>query len=127
MESEEINPYAEEAKEQWGDTAEYKQYEENSGSKDLKVINAKLMNIFIELGEMKNLPVEDSNVQRKVQSLKDFISTNYYECNNTVLNSLGKMYTENEKFKHNIDRISGDGTAQFVNRAISLYVANQEQ
>ena len=113
-----------EAKEKWGNTNQYKECEEknkNRSKQEFESINAGLMNIFSELGALKHLSVEDENVQIKINELKEFISENYYNCSNEIFYSLGQMYINDERFKNNIDKAGGDGTAEFVSQAISVY------
>ena len=83
------------------------------------------MDIFAELGALKHLSVEDENVQEKIKTLKEFITDNYYNCTNETLNELGQMYVNDERFKNNIDKVGGDGTAKFVSQAISFYCSKQ--
>ena len=128
MTNEEYNQYADEVKEKWSNTEQFKEYEEkskNRSNKELQNINDKLMSIFAELGELKHLSVEDEKVQGKIKLLQNFITNNYYECSNEVLNGLGKMYVNDEKFKNNIDKVGGEGTAQFVSQAIAANVSLQ--
>ena len=35
------------------------------------------------------------------------------------------MYVNDERFKHNIDKAGGEGTAEFVNQAIAFYCSNE--
>jgi hypothetical protein len=79
------------------------------------------MNIFSEIGKLKDLSVEDEKVQGKIKELQQFISDNYYTCTNEILYSLGQMYVNDERFKKNIDNAGGEGTAKFVYEAISVY------
>lgn len=113
-----------EVKEKWGSTSQYKEHEEKSKNRtktEFKNINSVLMNIFSELGSLKHLSVEDEKVQEKIKLLKEFITENYYTCTNEILYSLGQMYVNDERFKKNIDNAGGDGTAEFVRQAISVY------
>lgn len=122
--NEEFNHYANEVKEKWGNTNQYKEYEERSENKtkqEFENINAGLMDIFLELGDLKHLSVENEKVQEKIKLLQEFITENYYICTNEILYSLGQMYVNDERFKKNIDNASGDGTAEFVSKAISVY------
>ena len=124
MISEEYNQYNTEVKEKWSNTEQFKEYKEknkNRSNKELQNINNKLMNIFAELGELKNLSAKDEKVQEKIKLLQNFITNNYYECTNEILNGLGKMYVNDERFKNNIDKVGGEGTAQFVSQAIDIY------
>ena len=40
---------------------------------------------------------------------------------NDILYSLGQMYVNDKRFKNNIDKTAGEGTAKFVSEAISIY------
>ena len=124
MTNEEYNQYDNEVKEKWSNTEQFKEYEEknkNRSNKELENINNKLMSMFAELGDLKHLSVEDEKVQKKIKILQNFITNNYFECTNEVLNGLGKMYVNDERFKNNIDKVAGEGTAQFVSQAIDIY------
>ena len=124
MNVKEINNYYAEAREKWGNTSEYKEYEaksKNRTKQEFEDINDRFMNIFSEIGKLKDLSVEDEKVQGKIKELQQFISDNYYTCTNEILYSLGQMYVNDERFKNNIDKVAGDGSAQFVCEAISIY------
>ena len=56
-----------------------------------------------------------------VKELQDYITENYYTCTNEILAGLGQMYVADERFKANIDK-NGDGTAEFVSKAIENYI-----
>ena len=124
MNVKEINNYYAEAREKWGNTSEYKEYEaksKNRTKQEFEDINDRFMNIFSEIGKLKDLSVEDEKVQGKIKELQQFISENYYTCTNEILYSLGQMYVKDERFKKNIDNAVGEGTAKFVCEAISDY------
>ena len=124
MNVKEINNYYAEAREKWGNTSEYKEYEaksKNRTKQEFEDINDRFMNIFSEIGKLKDLSVEDEKVQGKIKELQQFISDNYYTCTNEILYSLGQMYVNDERFKKNIDNAGGEGTAKFVCEAISVY------
>ena len=121
-----LKEYENEVRTNWGSTIQYKEYKEktnNRNNEELKCINNNLMNLFTEIGKIKHLPVEDENVLEKIKELKDYINNNYYNCNNEMLKSLGQMYINDVRFRNNIDKAGGEGTAKFVNEAI-LYFAN---
>ena len=124
MEINNYNKYSFEAKEKWENTEEYKEFERKNKDRtkqEFEKINEKLMNVFIELGKMKTVSVQDKKVQDKIQNLKDFIKDNYYKCSNEILYSLGQMYVNDERFKNNIDSAAGEGTAEFISQAIIEY------
>lgn len=126
--NEEFNNYADEVKERWGNTNQCKEYEQknkNRSKQELENIKDKFMGIFTELGALKHLLVEDEKVQEKIKALQEFITDNYYNCTNETLNGLGQMYANDERFKTNIDKAGGDGTAKFVSQAIYVYCSKQ--
>ena len=128
MNVKEINNYYAKAREKWGNTSEYKEYEaksKNRTKQEFEDINDRFMNIFFEIGKLKDLSVEDEKVQGKIKQLQQFISDNYYTCTNEILYSLGQMYVNDERFKKNIDNAGGEGTAKFVCEAISVYCSKK--
>lgn len=123
----EIEKHKAEVKAKWGDTKAFQEYKQkdiaqNEGSYS-KIAN-ELMTMFSELGELKHLTTDSDEVQMKISALQKFITDNYYVCTNEILSGLGEMYVCDERFKKNIDRAGGDGTAVFVSRAISVYCSH---
>ena len=118
--------YEVEAKERWGETEAYKEHAEKTAkyTKDKwQAVNDRLMAIFSKFAEcMNNGNTADSDeAQALVKELQDYITENYYTCTNQILASLGQMYVADERFKTNIDK-NGDGTAEFVSKAIESYI-----
>ena len=119
-----MDAYAKKAKEQWGETSEYKEFEEktNKQSSDIQKMAWKnLMLIFVEFGKMKDKKPEHEEVQIQVKKLQDYISEHFYQCSNQVLKGLGAMYASGGEFTENIDKAAGSGTAVFVAKAIDIY------
>lgn len=119
-----MDEYARRAKEQWGQTSEYKEYEENVNNQSLdaqKMAWKNLMLIFVEFGNMKDKEPEHSEVQLEVKKLQDYISEHFYKCSNEILMGLGAMYAAGGGFTENIDKAAGSGTAVFVAKAIEIY------
>ena len=119
-----MDEYARRAKEQWGQTSEYKEYEENVNNQSLdaqKMAWKNLMLIFVEFGNMKDKEPEHSEVQLEVKKLQDYISEHFYKCSNEILMGLGAMYAAGGEFTENIDKAAGSGTAVFVAKAIEIY------
>uniref|UniRef100_UPI00405798F5 MerR family transcriptional regulator n=1 Tax=Acetatifactor sp. TaxID=1872090 RepID=UPI00405798F5 len=119
-----IEDYSKRAKEQWGQTSEYQEYEEKTkGMTDTQqkdVIN-NFMLIFAEFGKMKEQDAASDFVQSQVKKLQDFITEHYYTCTKEILSGLGKMYAGGGEFTENIDRYGGEGTAYFTAKAIEIY------
>ncbi|MGN0702539.1 MAG: MerR family transcriptional regulator [Lentihominibacter sp.] len=121
-----IDEYTRRAKAEWGHTAAFKEYEakSNDRSKEAEMNAAKgLMQIFTQLGKVKELDPSDTKVQLLVKKLQDYISVNYYTCTKEILGSLGEMYAAGGEFTENINAAGGSGTADFTNRAIKFYCA----
>lgn len=120
----EIKQYKAEVKAKWGDSKAYQEYEQRAASKsehNYDKLADEMMSLFAQFGDMKQLPPSDKTVQEKVAALQDYISQNFYTCNNEILEGLGEMYVSDERFKKNIDRFGKEGTAEFVRQAISVY------
>ena len=120
----EIEQYKAEAKAKWGDTLAYQEYAQRTAAKpDLQwdETAGRLMAIFAEIGTLRHLPPTAKEVQEKIAALQKFITDNYYTCTDEILSGLGRMYVEDERFKRNIDKAGGAGTAEFVRDAISAF------
>lgn len=119
-----MDEYTRKAKEQWGQTAEYKEYEEKTGKQSPEVQKQALQNfmlIFVEFGKMMDKKPGDADVQLKVKELQDYITDHFYKCSNEILKGLGEMYASGGEFTENIDKAAGEGTAVFVAKAIDVY------
>lgn len=120
----EIDQYKAEAKAKWGKTHAYQEYERKTAGQDDKAFREsgnRLMELFAEFGTLRHMPPTGEAVQEKVAALQKFITEHYYECTNEILMGLGQMYTEDERFRKNMDAAGGDGTAAFVSQAIGIY------
>jgi len=119
-----IDEYSKRAKEQWGQTAEYREFEEKTeGMTDTqqKDVANNFMLIFAEFGKMKEQDPASEPVQAQVKKLQDFITEHYYTCSKEILFGLGKMYAGGGEFTENIDSYGGEGTARFAADAIEIY------
>ncbi len=120
----EIEKYEAEVKEKWGSTRAYQEYKQKDIARNGDGYNRiahELMTMFSELGELKHLASDSDEVQKKIYALQQFITGNYYECTNEILGELGEMYVCDERFRNNIDKAGGNGTAEFVRQAIEVY------
>lgn len=119
-----IDEYAAQAKASWGNTPEYREYEEKAKGRtkqEEQDIGKNMMQIFTEFGTMLDLQPDSEKVQTQVKKLQDYITENFYTCSDDVLHSLGNMYAGGGDFTTNIDRAGGEGTAEFVSQAIEIY------
>lgn len=129
FDSSKMEEYAKKAKEEWGQTEAYKEFEEktkDNTEQENKDLGQYLLSIFVKFGKLMaeggpaSVP-ESAKVQQMVKELQDFITNNYYTCTNQILNGLGQMYSAEGEMKQNIDKTAGNGTADFVARAINVY------
>ena len=119
-----MEEYAVQAKESWGATGAYHEYEEKSKNRTVEEENnlsEQLMQIFVELGKVKDNGPDSEEAQILVRQLQDFISEHYYACSKEILSGLGQMYAGGGPMTKNIDRYSGEGTGAFANEAIQIY------
>ena len=120
-----LEEYTRKAKEQWGDSKAFSEYEQKSASRskdDEKKLWSDFMKLFEKCGKLKDSDPKSTEAQAMVKDIQDYISKNFYECTNEILAGLGKMYAAEGEFKTNIDKAGGNGTAEFVSRAIAEYV-----
>lgn len=124
----ELEKYKEEVIAKWGNTKAYQEYKQKDMARDesshSRLAN-ELMTIFSELGGIRHFTPDSDEVQKKISVLQKFITDNYYACTNEILSGLGEMYVFDERFKNNIDKSGGDGTADFVRRAIDVYCSKK--
>ena len=120
-----MKSYEAEARERYGNTAEYREHEQKTRNytKDKWAeANDGLMAIFAEFAACKNsgMSADFDEAQAIVAKLQAHITANYYTCTDEILAGLGKMYVADERFKKNIDKY-GEGTAEFASEAIAVY------
>jgi len=119
-----IDDYATQAKAAWGKTEAYKEFEQKTKhqtKEEQNFVGEKMMELFVEFGQMKNLAPEAEEVQAQVKKLQDYITEHFYTCTDTILAGLGKMYSGGGSMTENIDKAGGNGTGTFVERAIQVY------
>ena len=119
-----IDDYIAKAREYWGDTAAFKEFEEKNAdrtSEENAGINTELMKIFAQFGGMKDMDPASPKVQKQVKKLQDYITDKFYKCTNTILSSLGHAYSAEGEMNRNIDKAGGKGTGEFVDKAKQIY------
>lgn len=124
-----IDEYTKKAKENWGNTKAYKEFEEkgkNRSPEAFQEISKNMMNIFAVFGSMMHLEASDIKVQNQVKNLQEYITKHFYTCTPEILQGLGKMYVADSEFTKNIDAAGGKGCAQFVCDAIEVYVSKNK-
>ena len=120
----ELETYAAQAKEKWGKTAAYKEFEKKTGDKtpaQMKSTGDALMDIFAEFGAIRHTAPDSEAAQALVKKLQGFITAHYYTCTPQILRGLGQMYIAGDSMTDNIDAAGGEGTAAFAHAAIEIY------
>ena len=116
--------YKSEAKAKWGKTEAYQEFAEKtagqSAEQELSAAEG-LMAIFTELGAIRHAAPDSAEAQALVKKLRDYITAHYYTCTNQILRGLGQMYAAGGEMTDNINKAGGEGTAQFVQKAIEVY------
>ena len=123
-----MNNYDMEVEQRFGETVAYKEYEQktaNYSKSKWQDVSDGLMSVFAKFAEcMKGGNTADSEkAQALVKELQNYITENYYTCTKDILAGLGLMYVTDERFKNNINK-NGEGTADFVSKAIESYTNN---
>ena len=116
--------YARQARQAWGATPEYQEFEGKSAKRtpqENNTVNAQLMAVVAAFGALQTRPTDDPAVQAQVKTLQNFITRHYYTCNKQILAQLGQMYAAGSEFTANINAAGGPGAAEFAARAIDYY------
>ena len=121
FDTEKIDRYAREAKEKWGSTAAYKEYETKTNGKNMQAAAKQLMDIFREFGQIRHLSPAAPEAQALVAKLQSFITDHYYTCTKQILFGLGQMYAAGDEMNENIDKAGGEGTGAFTRDAITIF------
>ncbi len=120
-----LEAYAKEAKQKWGQTAAYKEFEqktEGQTAEELLTEGNAMMGIFAKIGAIRESDPTAEPAQKLVAELQAFITAHYYCCTKEILAGLGTMYAAEGEMQDNIDHAGGAGTAQFAAQAIAHYV-----
>ncbi len=123
-----IDEYAAQAKESWGKTDAWKEYEKKSAGRTKEqeqLLGAKMMEIFYEFGQVKDKGPESEEAQALVKKLQNYITEHFYTCTDEILESLSLMYAGGGDMTTNIDKVGGEGTAVFANEAIEAYILSK--
>ena len=123
FDNKEFEQYKAEAKQRWGSTEAYREYESREQSPAEQQTAADGLDaIFGEFGRCMKAgeAPQSAAAQDLVQKLRQHITDNFYTCTPQILVGLGQMYVADERFRANIDR-HGVGTAEFVSTAIGHF------
>lgn len=125
-----LDEYSKQAKELYSNIPEYNEMEEkqnNRSADDDKLLADRFMLLFKEAGGLKECGAASSEAQDLVKRIQNFITENLYTCSNKILRGLGKIYSGGGEITKNIDEYGGEGTAEFVARAIEIYCKKYDE
>ena len=128
FDTEKIAEYSRRAKEQWGQTEAFKEFERKSEKRteeEEQSVATEFMKLFSEFGRLKDQEPAAEPVQAQVKKLQTYITEHYYKCTDEILRGLGEMYAAGGEFTENIDKAGGKGTAAFTAKAIEIYCGKQ--
>lgn len=123
-----IDEYAAQAKASWGKTDAYKEFERKAAGRtkeEDQKLGIEMMDIFREFGEIRDHKPDSTEAIALAKKLQEYITYNFYNCTDEILLSLGGMYAGGGDFTANIDKVGGEGTAEFACRAIEAFVAGK--
>ncbi len=118
FDNQQIENYAKEAKERWGNTEAYREYEQRKNGSE-SAFGAEMMEIFVKFGAIMDKGHTSKEAFDLVKELQNYITDHFYTCTDEIMASLGQMYVADSRFQNNIDKAAGEGTAQFVSDAIA--------
>ena len=110
--------YEDEAKQRWGDTAAYQEYEQRGNADAAEGLMA-VFGTFADCKAAGHAP-DSPAAQAVAKQLQDYITAHFYTCTKEILAGLGQMYVADDRFRENIDR-HGEGTAEYASKAIAEY------
>lgn len=120
-----MKEYEKEAKERWGETAAYKEWEATHKKEDgdftpesYATKTTQMNKYFQAFGELKDRPADDGAVRSLIREYQEFITKNYYTLTDDIFLGLADLYVQDERFTKNIDAQGGPGCAAFLSAAI---------
>lgn len=119
---EEMEKYAQEAKERWGNTEAYKESQKRvkrMGTEGLKKIGDEMVSITRAIAESMDKGPGSPEVQELVKRHYGCLG-NFYDCGTEMYRGLGKMYVEDKRFAAYYEKF-GPGLAEFMRQAIEYY------
>jgi hypothetical protein len=124
------NPYEEEARARWGDTRAFKQSEirvKKMGEDGLKKTMEESRKITAEIAEcMKSGEKPDGERAQKLIARHYEWLRNFYEPTPEMYRGLAEMYTADERFKANYEKVAV-GLAEYMREGMMEYVKNLQE
>ena len=123
-----LNPtacYSQQAKQLYGATDAYKEYEQKSKNRTCEqkqMLGAQIMDHFAQLGQMRPCPPDSPEALTWAKQLQAFLTQHYYTCTPQILQTLALSYAAGGTMTENIDKVGGKGTGAFAKEVIDAYM-----
>ncbi|HYF96050.1 MAG TPA: MerR family transcriptional regulator [Symbiobacteriaceae bacterium] len=118
-----FDPYAEEAKQRWGHSEEFKESVRRTKKytkADWAQIQQEGAEVYEGLVSVMDRDPADPEVQAWIARHHEQINKWFYQCSTLVYRNLGIMYVDDERFTANIDKYK-PGLALFMRGAMAVY------
>jgi len=115
--------YAAEAEQRWGQTDAWRESEEKAKGRtkeDWDALSEQSDAIFRRFAALRGGDPAGPEAHQTVRTWQEFLTAHCYRCTEEILAGLGRMYTQDDRFRKNLDRF-GEGTAEFMSGAIAAY------
>ena len=116
--------YTDEAQHKWGHTQSYKiaaQRTQKYTADDWARIKADAQRIYFGFYACQTMPLNSVQVADWVNEWQQHLDQNFYPCNDTMLRQLVELYEQDPRYAKNIDKVGGQGTAEFMSKAIRFH------
>ena len=126
FDTQKIDEYRQQARETWGDTPAWQEYEEKRGGRakaEEQQLGDGLMEVLRRFHGLLDKPADGPDARQAVQAVQAYITEHFYTCTPQILRGLGQMYGAGGSMTENIDAACGAGTAEYAARAIEAYTA----
>ena len=119
-----IDEYSAQAENLYGKTEAWKEYSQKAKGRSKQqeqALGEGVMDLFVRLGQMKDLSPDNPQVQAWVKELQAYFTEHFYTCTPQILLGLAEMYAGGGSMTENIDAAAGAGTGEFARDAIRIY------
>ena len=127
IDSGKLDNYNAQAKELYGKTDAYKEFEQKSKHRtkaQTQNLGMQVMDFFVRLGQMRPCAPDCEDAQNWAKELQAFLTEHFYTCTPEIFLGLAEGYACGGSMTENIDKAGGEGTGAFARDVITRYVKN---
>ena len=121
-----MTAFEQEAKEKWGQTQAYKEYEQKQKGRTKeqeKDLGDQVMDFFARLGKLRPCAPDSAEAQNWAKELQAFFTEHFYTCTPQILKGLAESYAGGGSMTENIDKAGGEGTGAFAKQVVDIYLS----